>query len=175
MALSNLVIGSTAIVSILGLVVLALPARKRVERSAVVAASPEAVFEVLSSTAGFQTFNPYRDDEPELKIVPFGPASGIGAGFAFEGKSTKGTQTITQCEPNKSVTMQIDLGSMGKPTQTFTVTPDSGGTRVTWATESAFGMNPIGRVFGLMMDGYLGPIYERGLANLAKTSVAAAR
>jgi uncharacterized protein YndB with AHSA1/START domain len=172
MSLSNIVLGSSVVITVLGLVVAALPSSKRVERSTVLAASPEAVFGLLSSTDGFQTFNPYRDDEPDLKIVPFGPASGVGAGFTFQGKDTKGTQTITAIEPNKSVTMVIDLGSMGKPVQTFSLQAENGGTRVSWATESTFGMNPVGRVFGLMMDRYLGPIYERGLANMAKSKLA---
>jgi hypothetical protein len=59
---------------------------------------------------------------------------------------------------------------MGKPTQSFTLTPESGKTRVVWATESEFGANPIGRVFGLFMDGYLGPIYERGLKKLDRVA-----
>jgi hypothetical protein len=28
----------------------------------------------------------------------------------------------------------------------------------------------VGRVFGLMMDGYLGPVYERGLSNLGRVA-----
>jgi Polyketide cyclase / dehydrase and lipid transport len=54
--------------------------------------------------------------------------------------------------------------------QTFTLTPVGNRTQVTWATETNFGANPVGRVFGLMMDGYLGPIYERGLSNLGRVA-----
>lgn len=155
--------------AVLGLVAAAaLPASKSVSRVGFVAAAPSEVYAVLSSTEGFQTFNPYRDEEPDLKIEAYGPPAGVGAQFSFTGKSAEGTQTITAVEPNRSVTMQIDVGMMGKPVQTFTLEPAPGGTQVTWTTESAFGYNPLRRVSGLFLDGYLGPIYERGLANLAK-------
>jgi Polyketide cyclase / dehydrase and lipid transport len=170
MALMNYAMGSGLVLAVLGLSVSALPATKRVERVGFVAASPATVYALLSTTAGFQTFNPYRDESPDLKITPIGPEAGVGAGFSFEAGSTKGTQTITAVSPNQSVTMQIDLGSMGKPIQTFTLVAENGGTRVVWATESSFGSNPIARVFGLFLDGYLGPTYERGLANLARVA-----
>jgi len=164
-----LVAASLVVVSLVG-VVAALPAKRRVERSATIDAAPEKVFALVSSTEGFQSFNPYKDDEPNLLIVPSGPSSGVGASFSFKGKDSEGRQTIVAVEPNKSVTMKIELGAMGTPTQSFTLTPEGNRTRVTWATETEFGANPVGRVFGLMMDGYLGPIYERGLSNLERVA-----
>ena len=144
-----------------------LPDHRTVERSAVIEAPPEVLFPLLASSQGFQTFNPYKDTDPDLDITFSGPATGVGAAFAFSGKEGRGTQTITALEDNRSVTMQIDLGAMGQPVQTFTLEPQEGGTRVVWSVESRFGMNPIGRVFGLFLDGMLGPVYERGLGNLA--------
>ncbi|MEL7414963.1 MAG: SRPBCC family protein, partial [Pseudomonadota bacterium] len=80
---------------------------------------------------------------------------------------------ITAMEENRSVTNLIDLGAMGKPVQTFTLIPVEGGTKVVWTTTSDFGMNPIGRVIGLFMDGFLGETYEQGLANISNAVKAA--
>ncbi|MDZ7823176.1 MAG: SRPBCC family protein [Ahrensia sp.] len=80
----------------------------------------------------------------------------------------KGTSTVVAVEEGKSVTMQLDLGAMGKPVQKFQLTPENGGTKVEWVMTSSFGMNPIGRVIGLFLDGMLGKTHERGLSNLAK-------
>lgn len=150
----------------------ALPDHKVVERTAVLDAAPDAIYPLLTSSAGFQTFNPYRDADPNLQIIFQGPAEGIGSGFAFSGRDGQGTQTITALQDNRSVTMQIDLGSMGQPVQTFTLEQLGDGTsdqtRVVWSVESQFGMNPIGRVFGLFLDGMLGKTYEQGLENLAR-------
>jgi carbon monoxide dehydrogenase subunit G len=172
MAIATYMMGFAAVAGAISAAVAMLPGSRRVERTGFVSAPPETVFALIESTEGFQRFNPYRDDEPNLKITPIGPAAGIGAGFAFEGKSASGTQTIVALERNRSVTMQIDLGSMGKPVQSISLKPENGGTRITWATESQFGANPIQRVFGMFLDRMLGPTYERGIDNLAKASIA---
>jgi len=143
-----------------------LPSQKIVKREAVINAPADKIYTVLSSTEGFQTFNPYKDADENLKIIPFGPATGVGSGFSFEGKDGKGTQTIAQMNPNKSVTMNIDMGSMGQPVQTFHLEPTDAGTKVTWEVEMQFGKNPMMRVFGLFADKVMGSTYERGLANL---------
>lgn len=160
----------------------ALPSSKTVERVATIKAPVDKVFSLIASREGYQRFNPYKVKDPDLKITMHGPSSGIGSGFAFDGKDGKGTQTIVALEENRSVTMQIDLGAMGRPVTTFLLEPSSGlhepssgllepssgTTIVTWSTKSDFGMNPIGRVFGLFLDGMLGPDYETGLRKLAQ-------
>jgi hypothetical protein len=150
-----------------------LPSSKTVERLALVKASPEAVFALASSTAGYQIFNPYKDLDPNLKATPFGLETGVGAGFAFESKEGKSASTINAVEANKSVTFQIDLGFMGKPVQTITMKPEAGGTRVTWGVTSTFGVNPMGRAFGMFMDGMLGPHFELGPKNMDRIPVSA--
>ena len=145
----------------------ALPSSVTVERTAVIDAAPEEVFEIFASGAGFQKINPWKDADPDLKIALSGPNRGVGSAFSFAGSEGEGTQTITALEDGRRVVTEIDLGPMGKPVQTFTIEPAESGARVVWSTEARFGMNPIGRVFGLFMDGRLGPVYERGLKNLA--------
>ncbi len=167
MELKTIMIGGTVAIVALSFIPFALPSSVRVERSATIDATPAQLFELVASNEGFQTFNPYKDTDPDLKITLSGPKSGIGSGFAFDGKEGKGTQFVTAVEPERTVTMQIDLGRMGQPVQTFRFDPKGDATQVTWQVDMEFGMNPIGRVFGLFMDGMLGKTYERGLANLA--------
>lgn len=174
MSLTTIAAIAAGAVAIIALVPFALPSSKTVERTAVIAAPVDDIYALLSTTEGFQTFNPYRDTDPNLEITPQGPASGVGAAFAFKGKEGAGTQTITSMEENHQVEMLIDLGSMGQPVQTFTLDPQGDATQVVWSVRSDFGMNPIGRVFGLFMDGMLGPIYERGLGNLSRAVTDAA-
>ncbi|MEL6793099.1 MAG: SRPBCC family protein [Pseudomonadota bacterium] len=163
----NIALGAAVGVAALIAAPFALPSAVTVEREAVVGAAPDAVFELLASNAGFQKINPWKDADPELKIALSGPDRGVGSAFSFKGDEGEGVQTITALENGRRIVTEIDLGPMGKPVQTFTIEPAEGGARVVWSTEARFGMNPIGRVFGLFMDGRLGPVYERGLANLA--------
>ena len=172
MITQSLIIGAGSIAAIVA-ATFALPSSSVVTRSRVVAARPDAIFALLKSSADFQRFNPYKDTDPNLAISLFGPDQGIGSGFAFRGKEGSGTQTIVALEPDRSATMQIDMGFIGKPVLTLKLQPQAGGTEVTrtevtWQMESHFGFNPMGRVFGLFLEKMLGPIAERGLANLAR-------
>lgn len=152
----------------------ALPSSVRFERHRTMAASPSAILEVLGSGAGYQKMNPYKDADPNLNITLLGPERGIGSGFAFKGKDGTGTQTIIAMEEGRSVTMLIDMGAMGKSTHTYLLKPAEGGTTVTWRLDAAFGMNPIGRIFGLFLERMLGSTMERGLCNLDRVVTSAA-
>jgi hypothetical protein len=146
-----------------------LPRHVVVERSAHVLASPASVLALASSTDGYQRFNPYRTTEPNLQITAFGPASGVGSGFRFVGKDTTGSQTISAIHSDR-VDYAIDLGAMGQPKQSLRAVSDgNGGAHVTWTMNADMGVNPIARVMGLMMDKFVGPTFEMGLANINTT------
>ncbi|MEM7544056.1 MAG: SRPBCC family protein [Pseudomonadota bacterium] len=153
--------------ALIGISPYVMPGEVTIEREAVIDASPEAVYQVLSSNQGFQRINPWKDADPTLQITLSGPEAGIGSAFSFSGKDGEGTQTITALDPARRVVTEIDLGAMGKPVQSFTLEPAGEGVRVIWSTRADFGLNPIGRIIGLFMDDRLGPVYEQGLKNLA--------
>jgi len=163
----TIVFSILAVIFAIAVIALCLPRVVTVQRDAQIDMAPADVIDMIASTDGFQTFNPYRTTDPKLTIESFGPATGVGSGFRFEGKEGKGTQTVTAVT-DTTVTHQIDLGAMGKPVQTFIVTPNAGGSKVVWSVTSDLGMNPIFRIFGLFMDGMLGKTYELGLRNMAK-------
>ncbi len=150
-----------------------IPSAVHVERTAIIDAEPAEVIAMAASTEGFQRINPYASADPELKITPFGPTSGVGSGFHFDGKDGKGSQTVAAVTDTQ-VIYAIDLGAMGTPTQTITVAAAPEGTKVTWAMDTDMGMNPIARVFGLFMDRMMGATFARGLKNMATVSNAAA-
>ena len=151
----------SAIIAAIALIALLLPRKVVVTRQADVTMHPEDVIARVASTAGFQTFNPYCTTDPALKIEAFGPETGVGSGFRFEGKEGKGTQTVTVVSASK-VTHLIDLGAMGKPVQTIEATPNGEGADVVWTVTSDMGYNPVFRIFGLFMDRMLGKTYELG-------------
>jgi hypothetical protein len=142
-----------------------LPRHVSVQRSASFKANPADIITMASSNEGYQRFNPYKTSDANLKTEMFGPASGVGSGFKFESKDGKGSQVVTAVTAD-AVTYAIDLGPMGKPTSSITVAPEGDKTKVTWRTDMDMGMNPIGRVMGLFMDGMLGKTYETGLKNI---------
>lgn len=144
----------------------ALPRHVSIERSALIDAAPEAVIDLAASNIGYQTFNPYKDLDPNLQVEMFGPASGVGSGFTFESKDGAGQQTVAAVSAD-TVTFALDLGPLGQPTQAISAVPVDGATEVTWTMDMDLGVNPIFRVMGLFMDSMIGPNFELGLANIA--------
>lgn len=153
-------------IAVLAIATQALPSHVSIERSAKVSAAPEVVIELAASNTGYQTFNPYKDLDPNLKVEMFGPASGVGSGFTFESKDGAGQQTVAAVSDD-TVTFAIDLGPLGQPTQAISAVTVDGVTEVTWSMDMDLGMNPVFRVMGLFMDGMIGPNFELGLANIA--------
>jgi hypothetical protein len=143
-----------------------LPAVRRFERARLIPARPADVFARLDGAAGYQSFNPFKAADPQLAIEIFGPARGIGSGFHFKGRQGSGTQTLVALDQNRSATYRIDMGAFGVSTHTFMVAAAETGSQVTWRVEAEFGANPAKRVFGAMMERFLGPICEDGLARL---------
>lgn len=142
-----------------------LPRDVTVMRKAQVDASPSDVIALLASNEGYQKINPYKASDENLKITLFGPSSGVGSGFHFDGKDGKGSQTVARVT-DTSITFDIDMGPMGQPKQIVEVRPNAGGSAVEWRMEADLGRNPIARIFGLFMDGMIGKTLDQGLSNL---------
>lgn len=166
MSVWTILVGGVGVIALAAASTLLLPRQVHVERQATVSAAPEAVLELAASNQGYQKFNPYLTADANLKISLFGPSSGVGSGFRFDGKDGKGSQTVAQIT-SSSVRYDIDLGAMGQPTQQISVVPTSDGTLVTWSMDMDLGFNPVARVFGLFMDGMVGKTFEQGLLNLS--------
>lgn len=169
MTIWTILAGGAGVVALLSAGTLLLPKNVHVERHAKVAASPETILEMAASNHGYQKFNPYLTSDPELAIRPFGPDTGVGSGFHFDGKEGKGTQTVAEVTAN-SVRYDIDLGAMGKPVQEISAQGLPDGTQVTWTMDMDLGFNPVARVFGLFLDGMVGKTFEQGLDNLASAT-----
>ena len=150
----------------LAVATLALPRHVSIERTVMIDVAPEAVIELAASNTGYQTFNPYKDLDPDLKVEMFGPGSGVGSGFSFESKDGAGQQTVASVTADQ-VTFDLDLGPLGQPTQAISAIAVDGATEVTWTMDMDLGMNPVFRVMGLFMDDMIGPNFELGLANIA--------
>ncbi len=166
MSIASIAGTSLAALAVLSLATMLLPRHVKVERSALLNASPADVIALAASNEGYQKFNPYRNTEPSLKIEFFGPRAGIGSGFKFSTDDLTGTQTVKSVSEFQ-VDYALDLGVMGKPTQRIVATPLDSKTQVVWSMNADLGFNPIARVMGLMMDRMQGPTFETGLHNLS--------
>jgi hypothetical protein len=157
---------------LLGLVVVVvgigafLPKDFRVERTIKVDASPEVVFDQVSSLRKWNAWSPWIARDPSIKNEFTGPDDGVGATVTWTSEeSGDGTQTITLSEPPTRIEMKLDFGDMGQPNADWTFVPSGDGVRVTWGL-SGTASGPLGGYFAKMMDGWVGADYEDGLARL---------
>lgn len=141
-----------------------------VQRSASIEAPPERIFPFINDLRAFNSWNPYERKDPNLKGRYSGPASGSGAGYAFDGNKDvgKGNIEILESSSPSKVTMRL---SMVEPfavqnTVEFTLVPKGGATIVTWAMQGpAPFLAKIIHVF-IDMDKMVGKDFEAGLASL---------
>ncbi len=146
-----------------------LPAQTHVERSIVVDADQERVFDTVNNIRTFNEWSPWADLDPETRFSYSGPDSGVGAKMAWQSDKQEvgsGSMEITDTEPHRRVDMELDFGSQGTAESFLFLERVDGGTRVTWGFDTEHGYDPLARYFGLMMDRFIGPPYEQGLADL---------
>ena len=175
--LRTIVLGILAIL-VVGIVFIASrPASFTVERSAEIAAPPEAVFALLNDFHQWGRWSPWEKLDPNMRRMFDGPPSGPGAGYSWAGNGDvgEGRMKIVEAKPGESVTIDLEFLKPfpAKNRTTFTLTPADGGTRVRWAMQGENGF--VGKAMSLLMDmdRLVGKDFETGLANLAAAAKSA--
>ena len=169
--IKKLLLGLVAIVIIILVAAAMQPSSFRVERSATIAATPQALFEQVNDHKKFDTWNPWSKMDPSAKNTYSGPPTGVGSACSWVGEKVgEGTATIIESEPGELVRQRMDWKKPMEGTSTvdFTFKPEGDKTVVTWAM---YGENNfMGKLVSLFMDceSMCGPEFEKGLADLEK-------
>ena len=141
-----------------------------VQRSAVIAAPPEAVFPLIADLHGWSAWSPYEAKDPAMKKTYGGAPSGVGAVYQWDGnnKVGKGRMEVMEVVPPTKVAIKLDFERpfKGHNIAEFALQPQDGGTRVTWSMRGASPL--VARIMGLVidMDRMIGRDFETGLATL---------
>lgn len=158
------------LLAVLGVVIALQPAHFRVERSAVVAAPPAAVFEQVNDFHHWPKWSPWEKLDPGMKKTFSGAPAGTGAEYAWAGndKAGEGKMRITHSQPTERIDIQLDFIKPFAATNqaTFTFSPSGAGTQVKWTMDGNNGF--ISKAFCLFvdMDSMVGKDFDQGLANL---------
>jgi uncharacterized protein YndB with AHSA1/START domain len=173
--IKKILLGLAAVIALILIIAAFKSPDFRVERSATLAASPQALFDYVNNHKKFNEWNPWSKMDPEAKNTYSGPEAGVGAIAEWEGKQVgRGRATITESRLGEFIQQRMDwLEPMeGVSTVEFTFKPEGDKTKVTWAM---YGKNNfVGRVMCLFMDmeKMCGPMFEQGLADLGKIAAA---
>ena len=167
--LKKIVLALVGLVVLLAGIGLLLPRQVHVERSIVIDAPRATVFALVDGFKQFNKWSPWAGLDPNAKYTVEGPEFGVRAKQSWVGNPKtvgSGSQEIIEAEPLTRVKSRLEFGDNPPATAEFALAPEGSGTHVTWSFDSDMGPRPIGRYFGLMMDRWIGPDYERGLAGL---------
>jgi uncharacterized protein YndB with AHSA1/START domain len=139
-----------------------------VTRSTTISASADKVYALVADPREWKRWSVWNQRDPAMEITYSGPASGVGAAWAWKSKSEgDGKMTLVIAEPARRVGFDLyfpefDSTSHGE----LTFAPEVNATKVTWTMHGDMGGNPLARWFTLFMDGMVGKDFEGGLANL---------
>jgi len=149
-----------------------LPLTVTVERSVMIDAPASAIFPLVNSMQRTVEWSPWLERDPNVQNTFSGPESGVGNRMAWASERAdvgNGTQEIVESVENARVVTALDFGAQGLATAEFLLAPQAASgetTEVTWTLVTDTGFNPMARIFGMLLDGLVGPDYEKGLANL---------
>ena len=165
----NILLGLAGLIVLAALGSFLLPRVVTVERTVTIDAPATDIFPLVNSMQRTVEWSPWLEKDPNVVNTFTGPESGVGNKMAWASDSPDvgtGTQEIVESVENQKVTTALDFGAQGLATAEFLLTDSGGGTDVTWTLITDTGFNPMARIFGMMLDGFVGPDYEKGLANL---------
>ncbi|HHZ65768.1 MAG TPA: hypothetical protein EYN51_09795 [Flavobacteriales bacterium] len=168
-AIKKIIIAIVAFVALVALISLFRPSEVTVARTAIMNVPAKVVFEQVNDFHNWVNWDPWQEKDPAMKATYEGPEAGEGSKRCWESDHEEvgnGCLTILESVPNTSIKTKLEFEGMSPGFGIWSFEEDEGETTVSWGMKMDMGMNPIGKIMGLMMDGMIGPDFERGLATL---------
>ena len=147
----------------------------RVERSRVIAASPDSIFHIVNDLSQWRRWSPYDKRDPNMKTALEGSPQGPGCSYSWDGnnKVGSGKMAITESKPGELVAMNLQFNRPFRADNLvrFTMTPADGGTGVAWIMDGKKNFIFKGMSLLMNMDATVGKDFEEGLANLERIAM----
>jgi uncharacterized protein YndB with AHSA1/START domain len=172
----EIALGAIALVALLLIIIAARPASFHVERSAVIDAPSQVVFDLINDFRQWGKWSPYEKRDQNMKRIYDGEPSGAGSVYSWAGTAQigEGRMTITESRPYERIAIRIEFFKPWKATNgvEFTLAPVGGGVSITWAMTGQ--KNFMCKAFSLFMnmDRMIGDDYEKGLTELKRQAEA---
>ncbi|WP_449401059.1 SRPBCC family protein [Chryseobacterium wanjuense] len=142
------------------------------EKSIVINAPKEKVWQHVGSTKAFNEWNPFAKADPNIQITYSGTPGTVGDSYHWKGNDQvgEGEQTVTSVVPNEKLSSDLHFIKPweGMAKGSFTLTPEGSGTKVTWAMDNE--LTTMMKIMKPMMDSQMGKMFGQGLDELKKIS-----
>ncbi|WP_345992234.1 SRPBCC family protein [Chryseobacterium sp. Chry.R1] len=140
------------------------------ERSVVINAPKEKVWEHVGSTKAFNIWNPFIKPDKNIAISYSGTSGEVGDSYKWKGNNDvgEGVQTVTAVTPNEKITSKLHFirPFEGEAVANFILTPEGNGTKVTWTMDDE--LSTMMKPMKPMMDSQMGKTFDQGLGELKK-------
>lgn len=146
-----------------------LPRKVHIERSLEMKAKPEAVFTLVNNLKMWEQWSPWHKIDTTAKMTYNEIPEGVGAYYTWNSDNKEvghGKLAIIESTAPDHIKTQLDFEGMSSSFADFNFVPTADGVKVTWTMDADMGMNPMHKFFGLMMEKFIGPSYEQGLAGI---------
>lgn len=169
--LKNILVGLVLLIILMAIIgLVALPQKSMIERSLVIQAPAEVIFDQVNDLKKNVAWSPWKD--PTMQITYENITAGNGAQSHWTSKKMgNGTMTITESVPSSSIKIDLDFGNMGTAKSVWTFASETEGVKVTEQMFSDAGMNPVKRWMSLLSNKMVGGYFEQGLASLKEVSM----
>jgi hypothetical protein len=175
----KILIGLVVVILLLVIVVATRPSSFRVERSVVIAAPPERLFDRVNDLSAWAEWSPYEKKDPHMKRTYGDTTAGVGATYAWAGDKNvgEGKMTIERSDRPLLVGLKLEFFKpfSGTNAATFAFSPDAGGTKVTWRMDGHYNFVSKAVCMVMDMDKMIGTDFEAGLATLKAQAESAER
>lgn len=144
------------------------------ERSVVIQAPREAIWNNISMFRNFEKWDPWADKDPSMSRTIDGTDGTVGAVYRWKGNKEvgSGSQTYTLLAPMDRIEILLEFKEpyASKANVFYTLSDTTAGIKVTWGFDSKFPypFNAF-RIF-MNMDKMMDADFSRGLANLKAVS-----
>lgn len=168
--MKKVLFGIVGLIVLLVLISFVLPGEVIVERSIVIDAKIEAVFDQVNTLEKWNNWDEWKQIDSAMQSTYEGPKSGVGAIHKWSSEHDEvgnGSMKIVKSVATDTIETMLSFPDKGmESVGGFSFTNADSGVVVSWYMIADMGMNPIKRYFGLMLDGMVGPMFEKGLTNL---------
>ncbi|MGL4597611.1 MAG: SRPBCC family protein [Bacteroidia bacterium] len=168
--IKRIFIGLVTIFLLTTIVSLFLPSHVLVERSIVIKAPAENIFEQIVNLKNWDRWQVWNQMDPNWKVQYAGPDQGVNSSHSWQSTHKQvgnGKATITAVVPFDSVIVKLDFLDYGQTSYSkYFFKKEEGGIRVTTTMDMDMSGFPLYRIMGQLMKSELIANFDKGLEQL---------
>lgn len=166
--LKYVVLALFALVGVLLIVGLCMPKEWSVARSLVVNAEPAKIHPLVGNLEGWKRWMPWIEEDPAMVLTFEGIGGEPGSKMIWTSeKMGNGRLTVSKSDPATGLDYEMMMDEFLEPALgSIHYSAEGSATRLTWKDTGTFGKNPVLRLFGPVMEGWLEDYFDKGLANI---------